>query len=384
MRVAIITESFLPEVNGVVNSVLRVLDHLIDHGHDVLLLAPDAPGAPLDYRGVRVVGMTSMPLPGYQQVRLCATPQFVLEQTLAEFAPDVVHLASPINVGLRGALAADALGIASVAVYQTDVPGYAARYGVPTFETFLWQRVRITHTSATLTLAPSSASIEQLRGLGVHHLARWGRGVDSSLFHPGRRDETWRTSIAPPDHRIVGFVGRLAPEKQVADLTAIADVPGVTTVIVGDGPERPALEAALPHAVFTGQLRGEDLARAVASFDVFVTPGELETFGQTIQEAMASGVPAIAPASGGPVDLIDPSRTGWLYSPGDLAGLRAHVADLIGDDTKRRAMGDAARNAMEPRTWPSLCRQLMGHYRSAIDLRRDRAVRSLTAAGRRV
>ncbi|WP_232548945.1 glycosyltransferase family 4 protein [Propioniciclava soli] len=384
MRVAILTESFLPEVNGVVNSVLRVLDHLVDHGHQVLLLAPDAPGAPKDYRGVPVVGMTSVPLPGYQQVRLCATPQFVLEQTLAEFAPDVVHLASPINVGLRGALAADALGVASVAVYQTDVPGYAARYGVPALEALLWQRVRTTHTTATLTLAPSAASIAQLRGLGVTHLARWGRGVDADLFHPGRRDDALRASLAPAGRRIVGFVGRLAPEKQVADLAALADLPDTTSVVVGDGPERAALEAALPHAVFTGQLRGEELARTVASFDVFVTPGELETFGQTIQEAMASGVPAVAPASGGPVDLIDPSRTGWLYAPGDLAGLRAHVADLLGDDAKRRAMGEAARVAMEPRTWRGVCHQLVGHYRTALDLARERAVRPLVAAGRRV
>ena len=174
MRVAIITESFLPEVNGVVNSVLRVLDHLVDHGHDVLLLAPEAPGAPTDYRGVPIVPMASLAFPGYQQVRICTTPQLALEWTLASFSPDVVHLASPINVGYRGALAARRLGIPSVAVYQTDVPGYASRYGISALEAYLWARVRGTHQAATLNLAPSSASIAQLEGLGVGLVAVLG------------------------------------------------------------------------------------------------------------------------------------------------------------------------------------------------------------------
>ncbi|MDO5534963.1 MAG: glycosyltransferase, partial [Propionibacteriaceae bacterium] len=132
-----------------------------------------------------------------------------------------------------------------------------------------------------------------------------------------------------------------------------------------------SLQVSLPDAVFTGQLKGVELAQTVASFDVFVTPGELETFGQTIQEAMASGVPVVAPASGGPIDLVDPSRTGWLYEPGDLLGLRDHVRDLVGDDAKRTAMGRAARAATEPRTWAGICGQLLGYYAEAIALKHD-------------
>lgn len=371
MRVALITESFLPEVNGVVNSVLRVLDHLIDTGHDVLLLAPEAPGAPTSYRGVPVMQMASIAFPGYQQVRICTTPQISLEWTLADFNPDVVHLASPINVGYRGALAARHLGIPSVAVYQTDVPGYASRYGIPALEAYLWQRVKWVHQAATLNLAPSTASITQLQGLGVGDLRLWGRGVDGVLFHPSKRSDALRSAWAPNGEKVVGFLGRLAPEKQVGDLAALAGLPDTQVVVVGDGPERDALASRLPDAIFTGQLRGEELAAAVASFDVFVTPGELETFGQTIQEAMASGLPVVAPASGGPIDLIDPSRTGWLYEPDDLLGLRDHVADLVGDDAKRRAMGRSAREATEPRTWAGICAQLVGHYDEAIALKRE-------------
>ena len=137
-------------------------------------------------------------------------------------------------------------------------------------------------------------------------------------------------------------------------------------MIVGDGPQRAALEAALPQAVFTGFLGGADLARAVASFDLFVHPGEFETFCQTIQEAMASGVPVVATGRGGPLDLVENSRTGWLYEPGDLEGFRARVMDLMGDDAKRRAFAAAAHASVQGRTWSVLGSELVGHYKAVI------------------
>jgi phosphatidylinositol alpha 1,6-mannosyltransferase len=118
--------------------------------------------------------------------------------------------------------------------------------------------------------------------------------------------------------------------------------------------------------VFTGQLTGEDLPVALASLDLFVHTGELETFCQAIQEAKAAGLPVVAPRRGGPIDLIDQSRTGWLYRPGDLAAMRGHVVDLIGDDAKRSAFSTAARESVLGRTWEKVCAELVGHYRKAI------------------
>jgi phosphatidylinositol alpha 1,6-mannosyltransferase len=168
--------------------------------------------------------------------------------------------------------------------------------------------------------------------------------------------------------RIVGYVGRIAPEKQVEDLSAVADLPGTRLVVVGSGPEEDALRRRLPQAHFTGRRDGADLARIMASFDVFVHPGEFETFCQTIQEAMASGVPVVATGRGGPLDLVDPSRTGWLYPPGDLGALRGHVADLLGDEAKRAAFGAAAHAAVQGRTWDVLVGQLLEHYQRAVAL----------------
>jgi len=153
----------------------------------------------------------------------------------------------------------------------------------------------------------------------------------------------------------------------------LGDLPGVRLVVIGDGPERERLTQRLPGAYFTGVLTGRDLSGAVASLDVMVHPGPYETFCQAAQEAMASGVPVVAVGAGGLLDLVDSSRTGWLYPPGDLQVLRAHVSDLAGDQAKRRAMGTAAHKSVRARTWPVVCDRLLGHY--------DEAARSMVVGG---
>jgi phosphatidylinositol alpha 1,6-mannosyltransferase len=364
VRIAIVAESFLPLMNGVTHSILRVLDHLQERGDEVLVIAPSSHDGeePGRVKGAVVHRLPAVPLAGYTNVRVALGGVYRVKRILADYAPDVVHLASPFVLGWRAAQAADQLGIPTVAVYQTEVPSYAGRYGVPFLENWAWSRVENIHLLATRTLVPSTFALNQLRGRGIPRVRMWRRGVDTARFSPGKRDDGWRASVAPNGERIIGYVGRLAVEKQVEDLAALSGMPGTRLVVVGDGPQRGALEAALPDAVFTGFLGGDDLARAVASFDLFVHPGEFETFCQTIQEAMASGVPVVATGRGGPLDLVRNSQTGWLYEPGDLSAMRARVQDLVGDDAKRRAFAAAAHASVQDRTWPALCTELVQHY----------------------
>jgi phosphatidylinositol alpha 1,6-mannosyltransferase len=372
MRVAIITESFAPDINGVANSVLRVAEHLTARGHEPVVIAPEPRRrirgriAPMPYPVVRV---PSLPLPGYPNVRL-ARPTSVIAATLTAHRPDVVHLASPFVLGAWGSTVARELGLPIVAVYQTDVPGYTRSYGLGSAQRLAWRWIARVHRRAALTLAPSTPTADDLRRHGVREVRRWGRGVDSVLYHPRHRDEALRRELLDGRQTLVGYVGRLAHEKCVDLLRDVVALPGVRVVIVGDGPDRRRVARALPGAVFTGTRTGADLARHYASLDVFVHTGPLETFGQTIQEAQASGLPVVAPASGGPLDLVRSGSTGYLVRPGDPAAFAAAVGALVSDVDSRRRFGTAARAAVEHRTWTAVVDELIGHYHAAIGLPR--------------
>jgi phosphatidylinositol alpha 1,6-mannosyltransferase len=359
VKVALVTESFLPHVNGVTNSVCRVLEHLQRRENDALVVAP-GPG-PRRYAGARIYRTPSCPLPGYRQVRVGLTHHAWIADLFDTHRPDVVYLASPFVLGLAAAKAAEAAGIPTLAVYQTDMAGFAQRYGLGMATRLVWRRLRAIHCRAALTLAPSHAALGSLADRGIPRLALWQRGVDAERFHPHHRDEAWRRRLAPNGEVLVGYVGRLAPEKQLSDLRAVSATPGVRLVLIGDGPDRRRLASVLPEATFLGFLEGQHLSRAVASLDVAVHPGEHETFCQAIQEALASGVPVVAVGAGGPLDLVRPGVNGLLYQPGDLDGLTASVAAVAADTRLRAQLAGGARPSVVTRTWEALGDDLLGH-----------------------
>ena len=361
MRVAIVTESFPPDVNGVAHCALRTAEHLVLRGHDPLVVAPAGPHPPEPGQDpCQVVRVPSLPLPGYPQVRV-ALPGRRTAAAVAAHRADIVHLASPFVLGVRGLAAATRLHVPAVAVYQTDLAGYARTY-LSAGEAAAWRRIRAVHTAAARTLAPSSASVAALQRQGVPRVHLWARGVDSVRFDPAHRDDALRRELAPNGELIVGYVGRLAAEKRIELLAQVCALPGVRVVVVGDGPSAPSLHGALPGAVFLGRRTGDDLARIYASLDVFCHTGPFETFCQTVQEAMASGLPVIAPAAGGPLDLVDHGTTGLLVPPDDAGEVRAAVELLRADPALRARFGAAGRRAVAARTWASVGDQLLGHY----------------------
>ncbi|MFV6032974.1 glycosyltransferase family 4 protein [Streptomyces sp. NPDC056264] len=365
MRVVIVTESFPPDVNGVAHCALQTARHLVRRGHTPLVIAPAVadPAADAD-APCAVVRVPSLPLPGYPQVRV-ALPSRRVAAAIAAHRADLVHLAGPFVLGVRGMTAATRLGIPAVAVYQTDLAGYARTY-VGTGEGAAWRRLRAVHGAADRTLAPSSAAVRDLESHGIGRIRLWGRGVDTARFRSELRDDALRAELAPHGELLVGYVGRLAPEKRVDLLAGAGRIPGVRLVVVGDGPSGPALRGALPDARFLGRRTGDDLARIFASLDVFVHTGPFETFCQTVQEAMASGVPVVAPAAGGPLDLVDHGRTGLLVPPGEPEALREAVASLAASPALRAAYGRAGRAGVEGRTWEALGDELIGHYREVL------------------
>ena len=364
LRVAIVAETFLPAVNGVTNSVLRLIEHLRSEGHQALVIAP-GPGDRVVH-GVPVVRVRAVDLPRYDSLRI-GLPIGRLTSTLRDFQPDVVHLAAPTVLGAGAARAARSLDLPVVAIFQTDIAGFAKRYHLGLAASPIWSWLRLVHSHADITLAPSTASAWMLRSHGIERVDRWMRGVDTTRFNPQHRSDLLHRRLAPRGEIVVGYVGRLAKEKQIQRLKPVTRLPGVKVVIVGDGPERAFLERALPAATFAGFRSGAELSEYHATFDLFAHTGLDETFCQSVQEALASGVPVVAPAAGGPIDFVQHGGNGFLWSPEQPEMLAGAVAELAGDAALRRRLGHNGRASVEARTWPAVMSELVERYRMVIN-----------------
>ncbi|GAA1076010.1 glycosyltransferase family 4 protein [Nocardiopsis metallicus] len=363
LRVAIVTESFLPQVNGVTNSVCRILEHLAAEGHQALVLAPGH--GPSSYAGFPVLRMPALPLPVYRDFAMGLPARRTMTAAIRAFAPDVLHLASPALFGATAVDVARRWALPTVAAFQTDLPGFVGRYGLPGSEA-LWSLLHRIHSAVDRTLVPSSATMEALSGRGFPRLDLWRRGVDTVRFSPDHRSEELRSRWAPNGEAIVGYVGRLSRDKRVDLLAQVAKLRNIRLVVVGDGPDRARLRRLVPDAVFTGQRTGADLSRLYAALDVFVHTGADETFCQAVQEALASGVPVVAPAAGGPMDLVNDGHNGLLYAPDSVRELRVAVGRLAHNGEVRARMAAQARSSVAHRTWDSVNSELVEHYRAVI------------------
>ncbi len=362
LRVAIVAESFMPAVNGVTNSVLRITEQLAAQGHECVVIAP-GPG-PAVVEGTPVLRVRSFDLPRYGDLRI-GLPTARLAAMFKRIDPDVVHLAAPAVLGAAGALSRSARWRA----VGCGVPNGPGRLRPPPAA-----RRRPSTTVEVDCLGPparrSHAGAVDLCGVGAPQptaCATWRCGRAASISNAFIHDvdpTPGAARLRRPGETIVGFVGRLAPEKQVDRLVATSARPDVRVVVIGDGPERARLEAAMPRAQFLGVRHGLELGELYASFDVFAHAGLDETFCQAVQEALASGLPVVAPASGGPLDLVRHGQNGYLWNPADPASFTEAIAELARHPALRRQLGAAGRSSVEARPWSRLANELIDHYRS--------------------
>jgi len=344
MRIAIVTESFYPAVDGTTRTVKAVVDRLVDTGHEVLVVAP-APGL-ADYRGCRVARIRTPEKPGAQ-----------VREALAGFGPDLVHVTSPGTVGRKALKHAGRLGIPSLVVQQSVVAAMdAERWG------------RKVAARADRVLVTCHWMAEQLAVLGTDDAEVWLPGVDHRAFVPQLRDDhlhgRWsRARSKGGPQVVVGYVGSLHKRNGVRRLADVARVAGVRLVVVGDGPQRSWLRRHVPTAMLLGPLETGDLTTALASLDVLVHPGRLETDAHVLREAGASGVPVVASAAGGHLDPVEDGVTGLLADPDRPDALRQAVAMLAGDPFLRARMGEAARARATRRDWADAVDELVAvHY----------------------
>jgi len=376
VRIALLTETFLPKVDGIVNTLCHLLEHLAARGHESLLIAPA--GGPPRYAATPVIGLPGLRFPLYRELTLVPPPN--VDQSLGRFQPDIVHVLNPVSLGLSGLAWARLRGVPVVASYHTDLPGFAERWGLAWAAPVLWAFLRGVHSFADLNLCPSRHTQRELQRRGFRRVRVWGRGVDAERFQPQRREAVWRARLGAPaaGTPLLLYVGRLSPEKRVDWLRPVLDQnPGARLAIVGDGPARPALEAlfAGTPTVFTGYLRGGDLAAAYAAADVFVFPAANETLGNVVLEAMASGLPVVAANSGGPLDHLQHNRHGLLFDPHDPADLAEQVRRLLRYPDLARAFGEAGRRHALAHTWEETFEGLLDQYR-VVMRRRARVMRA--------
>jgi glycosyltransferase involved in cell wall biosynthesis len=371
LRVAIFTETFLPATDGVVTRLRHTIEELGGMGDELLIFAPS--GGPDSYAGAGIYGVPGVPFPPYPQIRL-SPPHPGVYRALRRFRPDVVHAVNPIVLGIGGIYCARRLELPLVCSYHTNVATYARYYRLGSLTNFARNATRYIHNKAHVNLCTSEATREYLLGEGIKRVRLWPQGVDSRRFRPEKASWGWRERLSGgnPSDRLLLYVGRLAPEKGIATLKAVLrEVPGVRLAIVGDGPARRDLErefAGTP-TIFTGLLRGEDLASAYASADAFLFPSTTETLGMAMLEALASGVPVLAARSGASHEVVSEGESGLLYEPGSVPELVAAVRRLLSDDDLRESLSRGARAAAEERDWLSSTRTLRGYYEEARESR---------------
>ncbi len=383
MRIAIVTESFLPRSDGVVRGLLEMLSYLREHGHDALVVA-SGPG-PCEHLGFQVVRAAGLPFPFYSDLTLSPFCPG-MARLFRAWRPQIIHLASPFVLGAAGCRIGRRLGLPVAAHYQTNVAGYARHVGLGAFASLAARRIRSLHNDCLVNYAPTAGQRLALIADGVRNVRVLGRGVDSQLFNPGRRSPAVRRSLLEPGEDCMFlYVGRLSSEKNIESLAPmIAAVPAARLVVIGDGPKRAKLEAhfrGLP-VTFLGARYGVELATLYASADVFSFPSLTETFGQVVQEAMASGLAVLAYRAGGVQDLFRHGIEGYLCVAGDGV-LWNQMARLLADDRPLRArLGARARQATLSRTWEAIFSRLLEDYEQLTQgIAADPALARRAAAG---
>jgi glycosyltransferase involved in cell wall biosynthesis len=372
-RIALVTETWPPEVNGVALTVARLARGLAARGHDLQLLRPrrDRDDAPRE-AGMEEPLLPGLPIPRYSELRMGLPARRRLRALWRETRPDIVHIATEGPLGWSALRAARELGIPVSSEFRTNFHMYSAHYGIGWLQPTVTRYLRWFHNTASVTMVPTEGMRAELAALGFERLCVVGRGVDAERFDPRHRSAALRDLWGAGEHDpVLLCVGRLAAEKNLDLLldawrAAKASMPTARLVLVGDGPMRAQLEQQHPDVIFAGQRTGEDLAAHYASADLFVFPSLSETWGNVVTEAMASGLPVIAWNRAAAAELLRTGENGALLECGDLTGFRDAVLRLAQDPLALRRMGASARASALDVGWDGIVAAVEDRMRASL------------------
>ncbi|KIQ93996.1 GDP-mannose-dependent alpha-mannosyltransferase [Anoxybacillus thermarum] len=363
MKVALFTDTFAPEVNGVARTLKRWVDFLESRGIDFRVFAPETQTD--DFSTNYIYHFKSFRFFLYPECRLAIPNMMTIRQQLEQFQPTLIHIATPFNIGLCGLHYAKKMNIPFVASYHTHFDQYLHYYNLDFLSHWFWRYTHWFHRSAEKIFVPSEETLNHLQQRGFTNLHIWSRGVDCSTFYPRENNESFRKTYHITERHIVLYVGRLAREKNVDILIELAKQmsPSIRWVIVGDGPLKEHLKQQAPKNVtFTGFLNGEALAEAYAAADIFAFPSPTETFGNVVLESFASGTPVVCANRGGVTTIVTEQQTGLLRPPDDLNAWKEAIEYLLKDEQKRKQMGKCAREYAKTKDWNNIFIELLSHY----------------------
>lgn len=375
MRVALFTDTYLPEVNGVAKTLGRWAEYLRSQGIPCKVFAPTAESR-LSADRTSVERFFSVPFLLYPECKFAVPNPVNIKKTLRDFMPTLIHVATPFNLGLYGSHYARKRGIPLVASYHTHFDQYLSYYKLQWMEPMLMKYMSWFHSACRKVYVPSQSTMEHLRPHGFPEMEIWGRGVQSDRFHPDvDRDAVLASFGIRPDKFIVLYVGRLALEKSIdVLLSSFRNVPepqksAMELVIAGDGPlyeELASTIGAEEPIRLLGFVHGRRLSELYAAADVFLFPSATETFGNVVLESLASGTPVIGADAGGVRDNVRHGSTGWLCPPGDAAAFTRALLALYADAGLRARLGAAGREYALSQSWDRIFGKLLDSYRSVL------------------
>lgn len=352
------TEVWRPSVNGIVTRLSMTVAALREAGHDVLVIAPSSDG---DFHGATVRTVPALRAGFLYDHHPWGLPVPRVARHLADFEPDLVHVVSPILLGIAGVVAARRLRRPLVCSYHTDFSRYARYYRLGWASTLVWSALRRLHGAAAINLVTSRTAADELAGHGIRDIALWPRGVELDRFRPARPG---RVRDAGPVRAL--YVGRVAQEKSLDSLEPLVRSPHLQLTIVGDGPYRAELHRRWDsdRVVFRGTLGGDDLAAAYAAADVFVFPSVTETLGLVLLEALAAGLPVVAADSPASRELLGACPAARLWPTGRQDQIPTLVQELLAS-AGPEALAATARSEVQRDTWATATESLLAHYVAA-------------------
>ena len=374
LRIAFVTETYPPEVNGVALTIQKIVEGLYSLGHDIELIRPRQRGADSLDKEQRFheVLTKSIPIPKYPQLRMGLPSQGALVKRWSKNRPDVVHVATEGPLGWSALRAALKLKLPVTSDFRTNFHVYSKYYGVGWLNKPIMAYLRKFHNRTHCTMVPTQQLKLQLEKLGYKQIEVVSRGVDTFRFSPARRSEALRASYGiAPDEVLITCVGRLAAEKNLHALieafrAAKQHQPQTRLMLVGDGPLKDELRQLCPEAIFAGQQKGLTLAEHYAIADLFVFPSMTETFGNVTIEAIASGLPVVAFNDAAAAQLIAHGDNGYLADLGNNQQLVQLTVNLASDAAKRRHLSEQARQTAQALDWRNIVRQFESHLHRAV------------------